>query len=161
MLISAFILAFFYPFQIEVPLWLAAVLQSKGAASVDFPKQYKERFQDRLESGPAAVNLREQSPHYFSVGESLAHLKRDDELQKKLLFALTGERFQRILELAFSSENEDVTEQTRSLTEGEQHLFDAGYRASVSFSRWKARKSKNLHASMAATNPKTKRQRWN
>mmetsp|Transcript_46298 Transcript_46298/g.93458 ORF Transcript_46298/g.93458 Transcript_46298/m.93458 type:complete len:193 (+) Transcript_46298:19-597(+) len=145
--------------KVELPLWLATVLQAKKAVSVDFPKQYKERFRDRLESGPAAVNLREQSPYYFAVGELLAHLKRDDELQKKLLFAFTGDRFQRIMDLAFNSQNEDVTEHTRSFTEGEQKLFDAGYHASASFSRWKARKHSHLRASTAATNSQAKRQR--
>jgi hypothetical protein len=142
-------------------LWLAQVLHSKRAATIDLPKQYQERFRQRLEAGPSAVNLREQSPHYFAVGESLARLNSDDNLQQKLLFAFTGDRFRRIMDLAFNSQNEDVTEQSRSFTDVEQNLFDAGYQASVGFSRWKARRQRSLRVSAAATSSEVKRQRHN
>ncbi len=60
------------------------------------------------------------------------------------------------------SQNEDVSEQTRTFTNGEQELFDVGFQSSVDFSAWKARRQKNLRASAAVTttNPDAKRQRY-
>ena len=57
---------------LEVPLWLAKLLDSKDMANVEYPKHFNERFREHLEAGPASVNLREQTPHYFAVGEQLA-----------------------------------------------------------------------------------------
>ena len=88
--------------QIEVPLWLAGLLQGKNAAQVQNPKHFKRMFIEHLEAGPASVNLREQSPHYFAVGDALARANRNDELQRKLLTAFTGDRFRRIMDLAFN-----------------------------------------------------------
>jgi len=59
--------------RVELPLWLATLLNSKQVdIEVNLPKHYRQGFRDHLESGPAAVNLREQSPHFFAVGNSLA-----------------------------------------------------------------------------------------
>jgi hypothetical protein len=144
--------------RVEAPLWLAALLASKSAVEIDYPKHYKEKFRDHLEAGPAAVNLREQSPHYFTAGETLARLKRDDDLQRMLKFAYTGERFGRIMDLAFNSQHEDVTEHLRTFTDVEQELFDSGFQATLKFAAWRSRKTKNIKAS-SKSKPDAKRQR--
>lgn len=144
--------------RVEAPLWLAKLLDSKAAVETDYPKHYKDNFRDHLEAGPAAVNLREQTPHYFAAGDALARLKRDDILQKKLLFAFTGDRFRRIMDLAFNSQHEDVTEHLRTFTDVEQELFDAGFQATLNFATWRARKAKNVKTS-SISKPDAKRQR--
>ena len=144
--------------RLETPLWLAKLLASKSAVNIDYPKHYKESFCEHLEAGPAAVNLREQSPHYFTAGQALARLKREDRLQKTLLFAYTGERFERIMDLAFNSQHEDVTEHLRTFTDVEQELFDSGFQATLNFASWRSRKTKNIKAS-SMSKPDAKRQR--
>jgi GINS complex subunit 3 len=130
--------------KIEVPLWLAELLAKKGHASVDMPKHYSERFRAHLQAGPVATNLREHSPNFFAVGESLARIMADNDLQEALKFAYTGERFNRIMDLAFNSQHEDVTEERRSFTEAELDLFTAGARATKGFSQWKRRSGSTL-----------------
>jgi hypothetical protein len=144
--------------RVEAPLWLAKLLASKAAVETEYPQHYKEKFRDHLEAGPAAVNLRDQSPHYFTAGDALARLKRDSVLQKKLLIAFTGDRFLRIMDLAFNSQHEDVTEHLRTFTDVEQELFDAGFQATLNFAMWRARKAKNIKAA-AMSKPDSKRQR--
>lgn len=58
--------------QVEIPLWLGADLHKKKMMHVELPKHYQQRFREHLEAGPASINLRELSSHYFAVGEKLA-----------------------------------------------------------------------------------------
>lgn len=88
--------------RVDLPLWLARLLQQKGYVGVEFPKHFGDGFREHLDAGPASVNLRQMSTSYFDVGVSLSTLKRDDDLARKLLFAFTGERFRRIMDLSFN-----------------------------------------------------------
>jgi hypothetical protein len=146
------------PAQIEVPLWLAEMLAKKRHVEVGVPRHYSERFREHLQAGPSATNLREKSPHYFAVGESLARMTADDSLQEALKLAYTGERFNRIMDLAFNSQHEDVTEEQRSFTDAELDLFEAGARATKAFTQWKTRSRSSLRTSSAA-GPDAKRQK--
>jgi hypothetical protein len=135
--------------QVEVPLWLAQRL--KNSLYIGQHKHYNERFREDLQAGPLAKNLRERSPHYFSVGEALATLTADNDLQQSLKVAYTGDRFNRIMDLAFNSQDEDVTEDQRKFTDAELDLFTAGAQAAKAFSQWKSRNQSSLRASSAVS----------
>lgn len=143
--------------KIELPLWLGETLHTKKMFDVNLPKHYNARFQEHLEAGPASTNLREHCSNYFTVGEVLSRVKRDDELQKKLRMAFSGERFKRIMDLAFSSHNQDVREESQLFTDLERQLFDAGYRGVHELLEWKSRKQRTLTASSAVQGPNAKR----
>jgi hypothetical protein len=144
---------------IEAPLWFARFLKQKEFARIKFPRHFREAFLETLDAGPAAINLREQSPHYFAVGDALSRTENDDELQKKLLFAFTGDRFLRIMDLAFNSQNEDISEKSHAFTDLELSLFDAAFQSTVAFSNWKSRKQSSLRVSSAVADPEAKRHR--
>jgi hypothetical protein len=69
--------------QVELPLWLASLLQKRNYVTIDMPKMFNKRSREQLDAGAASVNLREKSPHYFTVGIELARYKVEREREKK------------------------------------------------------------------------------
>ncbi|KAG2779212.1 hypothetical protein JG687_00005083 [Phytophthora cactorum] len=134
---------------VELPLWLAQPLAKRGDVNLEPPHYLTKRFRRMLKAGPSSVNLREFSSYVLDVGRHILSYVTDDEqreIDEILRLCFGGERYRDLLNNAMSSLDEDTTEFTRKLTQGEKKLFNAGIRDAKDFIQWKGRNAETITA---------------
>ena len=138
--------------EVQIPLWLALALNKKNMVHLKLPAHFGKAVRADLEAGAMSLNLRLYSQNFFKVGLSLAAAMEDEKLRAELRAALSGERYEHILDWSMNSEDKDITELTDKLTADEQVLFYSGFRAATNVQNWKKRRVEQLN-----TNPVFKR----
>ncbi|RLN84047.1 hypothetical protein BBJ28_00008223 [Nothophytophthora sp. Chile5] len=134
---------------VELPLWLAETLATRGDVTVEVPHYLTKRFRRMLKAGPSSVNLREFSIYFYEVGRQLMPLVEQveqQEIDEIMRLAFGGERYRDLLNNSMSSLDEDTTEFTRKLTQGEKKLFEAGATGAKDFIQWKGRNAETITA---------------
>ncbi|KAF4322828.1 hypothetical protein BBO99_00003820 [Phytophthora kernoviae] len=147
---------------VELPLWLATPLATRGDVNVEVPHFLTKRFRRMLKAGPSSVNLREFSAYMYEIGKQLMPLVKpadQEEIDEIMRLSFGGERYRDILNNSMSSLDEDTTEFTRKLTQDEKKLFNAGARDAKDFIQWKGRNAETITTAAVVERSLKKRNR--
>lgn len=74
--------------KLELPLWLAEMLavskpagpSSGSLAALDMPAALGQRVMNALTADPKSVDIRQQAPWFYGMGERMLELFEDDEV---------------------------------------------------------------------------------
>ena len=125
--------------QVDIPMWLGEVFQSKSVVAINPPKHFGKKMRDEMRAGAASVNLREFSYYFFDVGLHLAHISRDDILRDTLMKAFTGDRYRALTVHSLTpGTNEDASEYSQSLTSSELEIYKKGLRSLQNLQGWRS-----------------------
>ena len=83
--------------KVELPLWLAGTFAEKNMVEIELPKHFGKKMHDAILAGAAPISLKDFSHYYFDVGQQLAILLRDQDLQRAMRTAFTGDRYKNLL----------------------------------------------------------------
>ncbi|KAJ1447390.1 hypothetical protein M885DRAFT_542968 [Pelagophyceae sp. CCMP2097] len=140
--------------RLDLPLWLADVLSKKNIVQLEMPAAFDAAARAEIDAGAMSVDLRSKSAHYYKIGSYVAHALDDDALRRKLRVAISGERFEKILDWSQNSSNDDVSPLIDKLTHDEAALFYHGLDATRQVGAWKARRQGKLETSKFFANKK-------
>eukprot|EP00457_Paulinella_chromatophora_P015961 gb/GEZN01016676.1/.p1 GENE.gb/GEZN01016676.1/~~gb/GEZN01016676.1/.p1 ORF type:complete len:202 (-),score=31.71 gb/GEZN01016676.1/:229-804(-) len=141
--------------KVGLPYWLAAVLAKRGMVEVDLARTPfgKPRFRTDLLADPAAYDLRNRNPYFYTLGLKLALLDRNHAISE-LLFKSLSERYQEILKRSPTFRGSDFGEFKSRLAHIEAKLLNDKWKAESDYKKWK----NGLNNQIRRTSP-TKRQR--
>lgn len=129
--------------RVELPMWLATELSTKGMVDVEMPKHFGPKMREELQSS-SDINVRDFSPYFFDVGLKLSKLSRDDDLVRTLKAALCGHRYTALLAHALSNFQDDAVDYMYKLTTVEQAIYRKGIETSKDLHVWRSRKGNIL-----------------
>uniref|UniRef100_A0A6S8AHR6 GINS subunit domain-containing protein n=1 Tax=Aureoumbra lagunensis TaxID=44058 RepID=A0A6S8AHR6_9STRA len=125
---------------VNLPLWLASKLHERNIVEIQTPKIFDKEIQKRIDSGALSVDLRNLSPYYFTVGNKIATLTKDDQLRKCLRAAMAGERYEKILDWSQNAAaHTDIDSLLEILTEEEREIFYDGYTTAQEHAQMRSR----------------------
>ncbi len=123
--------------KMELPFWLAKVLEKRQIVSVALPKEYRRGQREILRADAAVVDLYKLGPYFYSMGMKLLcfdHLENRD-LSKTLLETFLN-RFRPIMDNSQNAAESDTYALTSKLDEMERVLFHLGHLPAQQMELW-------------------------
>lgn len=135
--------------RIELPVWLAAVLNKRRMVAVDMPRGFGTRTRQALLADAMAVSLRERSPHCFHLCTRAAELSNRVEALELPRIARVALATRAIVTLdeAANSVGSDIAATRGKLTDFEIAIFERGYDFAKDKLEWRRRRSAPLRVS--------------
>ncbi|GAM22023.1 hypothetical protein SAMD00019534_051980 [Acytostelium subglobosum LB1] len=127
---------------LELPFWLAKVLNNNDIISNSPPVIYLEDFKNKLMADAKVISMR-KFPYYDRYGSMIVAFFKDDSLAR-VLAKVFKQRLFNIFTQSMHLKNTDISRLQSNLTSRENHVFELGYQASADYDSWKDRRGDKI-----------------
>ena len=148
--------------KLDIPLFMAKVLQRRQLVTVELPKGYNDTYREILVADAKMLDLHRLGPHFYNFGKHLVEMdhKHSEEVAKSLATTF-HERVRGLMDHSLNASKDTELESTKfqsTLDETEISIFETGQKYTQDFKRWEVRESKKTNANeMVANYEKRKR----
>lgn len=136
--------------KLELPLWLARVLFSRGVVSIEVPKGYNETYREILDADATVVDLHTLGPNFYQFGKHLVDMKlKGSREMARSLVTTFHQRFHRLLDFSLSGTNDtqlEMIEYQTLLDDVEIDVLKTGLKYNHDFKKWENRSCEKLTA---------------
>ena len=146
--------------KMELPFWLAKVLQKRQIVNVELPRQYRRGQREILRADAAVVDLYKLGPHFYSMGMKILcfdHVESKD-LSETLLETFLN-RFRLIMDSSQNADEADLYALTSKLDETERILFRLGHLPAQQMELWEKGGSCKITSSLAVQASRKRKRR--
>lgn len=141
--------------KLELPLWMAKVLQGRHIIEIEVPKSYSETFKEQVEADAMTLDFHRHGPNYYTFGKHLVSMrvKGAHSIAQSMIDAFR-QRFHKIFDYAVNTSS-DTQQQfldfQATLDNQELSLLKLGRSATSEFKHWERRTHGRLTASEIVT----------
>ena len=147
--------------KLELPLWLAKVLYSRGLVTIEVPKGYNETYREILGADANVVDLHTLGPNFYQFGKHTIEMKLKGyrEISKSLVTSF-HQRFHRILDFSLSGTADtqlELADYRAILDDSEVDILKTGIKFNEELKQWQNRSCERMKANEMVSTLKKKR----